>query len=187
VKISVVVLGILLMAAPLLAEDSSSPHRMVGEDGQPDMSKCAFCHNDDMTLAQPRAEVCTSCHAENLHSGALHHSRAEAAALARLHPADEKEKTQLPLTEDGRIFCGTCHLFHDPAVNGEEMLPKAQLPPSSGLSEAVRTKLEASFKGIADREGAKEGGATFSTKGTTALRLPADDGALCRHCHGKVK
>jgi hypothetical protein len=187
VKISIVVLAVSLAVAPVLAQDDSSPHHMVGEDGQLDMSKCAFCHNDDMTLAQPRAQVCTMCHSENLHAGALRHLQAEAAALARLHPVDAKETPQLPLTEDGRIFCGTCHLFHDPAVSGEEPLPKPQLPPSTGLSGAVRTKLQAWLKAIADRQDAKEVGASFATKGTTALRLPVDDGALCRHCHGKVK
>lgn len=186
-KISIVVLAVSLAVAPALAEDSSSPHHMVGEDGQPDMSKCAFCHNDDMSLARPRAEVCTLCHSENYHAGALRHLQAEAAALARVSPAAGKEAPQLPLTEDGRIFCGTCHLFHDPAVNGEESLPRAQVPPSTGISGAVRTKLQAWLKGIADKQGATEAGATFATKGTTALRLPVDDGALCRHCHGKVK
>jgi hypothetical protein len=187
VKISLVILAVSLVIAPVLAQDESSPHHMVGADGQLDMSKCAFCHNDDMTLARPLGELCTSCHSENLHAGALRHLQATAEALARLHPANGKEEIKLPLTEDKRIFCGTCHLFHDPAVGGEEPLPKPQLPPSTGLSGAVRAKLQEWLKAIAQRQGATEVGATFASKGTTALRLPVEDDALCRYCHGKVK
>ena len=186
-KITTIVLAACLAVAPAFAEESDSPHRMVDKDGQPDMEKCATCHNEDLTLARPRAEVCTLCHSTNQHSGTLRHLDADSAAVARMRPAGAEGEPQLPLTEDGRIYCGTCHLFHDPAVSGDTPLPSAWLPGSSGVAGSVRDKLETRLKELAQRHGATEPAATFAGKSTTALRLPVSDGALCRHCHGNGK
>jgi len=158
---------------------------MVTEDGQPDMDKCAVCHNDDLSLTQPRTDLCTMCHSENHHSGALRHLQASSASVTQMLGA--KSEPALPLTDEGRIFCGTCHIFHDPAVSGEEALPAIWLPDATGISGATRAKLEARLRGMAAKHEESEPGATFATKGTKAMRLPVSDGALCRNCHGEQK
>lgn len=178
-------LAIVLFVATTFADESTSPHRMVGEDGRPDTQKCTVCHNEDMSLTSPAAELCTLCHSRNQHSGALRHLEAQPSAVAHLLPSESESKVRLPLAEDGRLFCGTCHLFHDPAVSGEAPLASPWLPVTTGLAGAVRRRLEARVEEAAGMERAATASGTFSIKGTTMVRLPVHDGTLCRHCHGK--
>lgn len=170
---------------PALAEDSASPHDMLLSDGQPDTDKCAMCHEDDMTLSRSKVETCTLCHSITVHSGANEHLRAEAARVAKLVPPPEEGQPALPLTDDGRIYCGTCHVFHDPRVSEEKVLDQPWVPVSP-LAQAVREALGGRLEAAAPahEEGAP---AVKFSDGTKRLRLPIADGALCRHCHGLTK
>lgn len=184
-RVSLLSIALLILAAPLGAQDDSgNPHRMVKPGGEADTDACRVCHNDDMSLSRTKAETCTLCHAANLHAGVAPHLAAEAAAVARLTKAKEPA---LPLAEDGKIYCGTCHVFHDPAISREETLARRWLPANTGLPQAVRAALTARWEQEARTRGESEPGATFTTRGTTRLRLPIDDGSLCRHCHGYAK
>jgi hypothetical protein len=91
------------------------------------------------------------------------------------------------LTEDGRIFCGTCHLFHNPAISDDKPLARAWVPASTGLAEAVRRARAAQWNEIAQKYDQSAAGATTATKSTRALRFPVDDGSLCLHCHGGMR
>jgi hypothetical protein len=177
--------AVLMLAAPARSEEAESPHRMVKPDGSLDMEKCGACHNDDLSLARSKVETCTLCHATTVHSGTAEHLAAAPASVARLLP-HEQPTPALPLTETGGIFCGTCHLFHDPAVGNEPLLPSGWIPPATGLPEAVRRALTAQWNKLAHKYDASEAGAQFARRGTKALRLPADDGSLCRRCHGSL-
>jgi hypothetical protein len=177
------VVGLSLAIRPLWAEEAASPHQMVGPDGQVEAEKCAICHNEDMSLARSKVETCTLCHAVTVHSGANEHLRAAAASVSRLLSPTKAAQVGLPLTEDGRIYCGTCHVFHDPAISNEETLASPWVPPSSGLPGSVRQSVEARWKRTETKQGESEAGATFSTKGTRRLRFPIEDGSLCRQCH----
>jgi hypothetical protein len=183
---ALLLLAFLAVVHPVAAQDdeSASPHRMLKPDGEVDTEKCAVCHNPDMSLARPRAEVCTLCHSTTTHSGALEHVQASAASVTALFGGKEQPEPELPLTESGGIFCGTCHLFHDPRVmTNETPLAQAWVPPNTGLPEAVRKSVEAQWPRIAQKYGETEPGAKFSTRGTRMLRLPVADGTLCLHCH----
>ena len=176
-----------LLAAvnPVLSqEESDSPHRMLKPDGGTDTEKCGICHQEDMSLSQPKSELCKMCHAATIHSGTAEHLQVTPAQLARLLPTKKEGQPELPLTEDNGIFCGTCHLFHDPRVIGEKGLDQRWLPAATGLPEAVRTALVAQWSRIASKYGESSPQAKFSSRGTRALRLPVSDGSLCRHCHG---
>jgi len=183
-RFGLVFLGLLLAVRPLWAEETAGPHHMVGPDGQADMAACAVCHNEDLSLARSKIETCTACHATTVHSGASEHLRANAASVARLLPPAKTDQPSLPLTEDGRIYCGTCHVFHDPAISGETTLASPWLPSSSGLAESVRQSVETRWERTQSVHGETKPGATFSKKGTTRLKLSVEDGSLCRHCHG---
>ncbi len=175
-----------LVAAPTLAEEAASPHAMLKPNGEADTEKCSVCHNADMSLARPKAEVCTLCHAATIHSGAAEHLGANPASIAALLGGKQSEPA-LPLTENGGIYCGTCHLFHDPRVmTGEQPLAQAWTPPNSGLSVAVRNAVEAQWPHVGPKYGETGAAARFATRGTRMLRLPIADGALCRHCHGRL-
>ena len=158
---------------------------MVKPDGSLDMDKCAACHETDMSLSRSKVETCTLCHAVTVHSGAAEHLGATPASVTRLFPTGQKPPA-LPLTEAGGLYCGTCHLFHDPAVNHEQLLSARWVPPSTGFPEAVRRSLLAQWQHTAHKYDEATSGAKFATTGTRALRLPVDDGSLCRHCHASL-
>ncbi len=178
---------LLATVSALHAEESDSPHRMVKADGETDMDKCALCHEPDLSLSRSKRETCTLCHAETLHSGAYEHFHAAPDKLKQLLGTAPAEKPELPTAEDGGIYCGTCHLFHDPAISAEKPLATEWARSSAGLADAIRRAREAQWKEIAQKYGQPGPGAEFATKGTRALRLPIDDGSLCRHCHGYGK
>jgi hypothetical protein len=166
---------VLAIAGSVAAQEN--PHVMTLPDGSTDAGKCAYCHNDDLSLSRSQVETCTFCHAETLHSGAAEHARASAAAVALALKG--RDTPAMPLTNDGRMYCGTCHLFHDPAVMGEALLETARAPRTSALNRAVRGSVEA--------RGERESGEAqveFLAHGTRFLRLPTDDDGLCKHCHG---
>lgn len=177
----IVLLGLLASTSPLLAEESANPHHMLKPDGQLDMNACGVCHESDLSLSRSKLETCTLCHGMTPHAGALEHITAPAADVKQLLSGEGEPN--LPLTDKGKIYCGTCHLFHDPAMGGEQPLKHAWVPLSSGLSGVVGNSLAAQWQKIAQKYGQSEVGAKLDTKGTKALRLPINDGSLCLHCH----
>lgn len=181
-----VALGVLVLAVGAVRPaDESSPHRMTQADGTLDTAKCAACHEEDLSLSRSKRETCTLCHAGPMHGGALEHLDVAPARVARLLALRTDAGTTLPLREDGGIYCGTCHLFHDPAM-GEQFLPAPSLPASTGLSEAVRRGVRDQVEARARAQG-EQGAARFLTTGTKALRLPVADASLCIHCHGGMR
>ena len=183
-KLAAVLLVTLLAAVNAgRAEETESPHHMVTPDGKPDMEKCPACHEPDMSLSRSKRETCTLCHSETPHSGAFQHLHAPAADVTRLLSA-QSEKTALPLAEDGGIYCGTCHLFHDPHLSDDKPLSTRRLAPATGVDKAAQAAIAAQWEGLARKYEQASPGGRFATDATKALRLPVDDGALCRRCHG---
>ncbi len=168
-------IGLTLLASVAAAQEN--PHQMTLPDGSTDAGKCAYCHNDDLTLSRSHADTCTLCHAETVHSGAAEHARARADAVGRA--LEGKDTPALPLAADGRMYCGTCHLFHDPAVMGEPLLANGRAARDEPINRAVR-------EGVLTRAEAAGGSGEieFAERGTRYLRLPVDDDGLCSHCHG---
>jgi hypothetical protein len=157
------------------ADDSGSPHTS--------MDACNVCHNDDMSLQRSKLETCTLCHSETVHSGAAEHLHVDGARVLRALGDQTSAKVVLPLTEDNKIWCGTCHIWH-PEQLGEAWLPMGWVPPDSGLPGAVKAGVSDRWQTIAERYGQKTVEASSASKGTRQLRLPIDDGSLCQRCHG---
>ena len=89
-----------------------------------------------------------------------------------------------PAAHRGRqIYCGTCHLFHDPKVMSENWLKEGWLPPERGVSGAVRQSVIDRWAVLAAASNQKGPLGEFATEGTRQLRMPIDGGQLCRHCH----
>lgn len=177
---------VLILGGTLCAEESDSPHSMVKADGEADMDKCGLCHEPDLSLSRSKRETCTLCHAETLHSGAYAHFHAAPDKLKQLLSAAHAEQPELPTAEDGGIYCGTCHIFHDPHLSEDKLLATRRPVASTGLDQAVQAAIAAQWPAIAHKYEAEKAGASFATKRTNALRLPVDDGTLCRHCHGSA-
>ena len=178
---------LLASAGALRAEESDSPHRMMKADGQIDTDKCSLCHEADMSLSRSKRDTCTLCHAETLHAGAYVHLHAAPDKLTQLFAAAHgEEKPELPKAEDGGIFCGTCHLFHDPRLSEDKPLVARRDAATIPFDTSVQNAIEAQWPAIAKKYDEEKAGASFATKATKALRLPVDDGTLCRHCHGNA-
>ena len=177
----------LALAVAAHAEDESSPHHMTKSNGELDMEKCGACHNEDMSLQRSKVETCTLCHGQTPHAGSDEHLRASAPDVKRALAGQPKDAPALPLTDDGRMYCATCHLFHDPKVMSEDWLAHGWLPPDIGVTAAIRQGVVDRWAALAEKAGEKGPVGTFATKGTRQLRLPVNDGQLCRQCHGALR
>jgi hypothetical protein len=179
-------LTLLLAAAPLRVvagdDDDTNPHHMSSPD---DEESCGFCHEEDMSLSASLLDTCLSCHSLTEHSGSQEHVRATAADVARLQPAPAKAGAEptLPLTEEGTIWCGTCHLYHDPQVNEEALLSEQWLPPTTGVAGAVGDAIASRWGELASKYNQPLPVASFAKQGSAWLRLPVSDGRLCTECH----
>lgn len=172
-------------AAP--GQEAGSPHKMTKADGSLDMDMCALCHEKDLTLSRSKLETCTLCHAQTSHAGSNEHLGASPAAVKQALERKPKDGPALPLTPEGRIYCGTCHLFHDPAVMEEHWLSVGWLPPDSGVSGAIRSSVIERWAALAARSDDQKALGQFATKGTRQLRLPVDAGQLCHQCHAELR
>lgn len=165
-----------IVASVVRAQDDGSPHH--------NLTMCAVCHNEDMSLQRSKLETCTLCHAPTVHGGSNEHLQADAAKVGRwAQPKDSK--VRLPLTDDSHIWCGTCHVFHDPSI--DQWLAEGWVPPETGLPRAVRDRIVERAARIAKTYGEEKSGLSFAAKGTRALRLPVADGSLCQQCHGSLR
>ena len=182
-------LGIWIILAPLAAaaQEEGSPHHMTNKDGSLNMESCGVCHNEDLSLQRSKLETCTLCHPQTSHAGSDEHLRAGPPMVKRALEGAPKGSPALPLAEDGHIYCGTCHLFHDPAVSQEAWLAQAWLPPDKSMPGAVRQAVIDRWAALALKAGEKEPLGQFAAKGTRQLRLPVDQGQLCRQCHGALR
>src|SRR5262249_35069447 len=109
------------------------------------------------------------------------------AAVKRALEGALKGSPALPLAEDGHIYCGTCHLFHDPAVAQEAWLAQGWLPPDKELPAAVRQAVRDRWSALTLKAGKKEPTGHFAAHGTRQMRLPVDTGQLCGQCHGALR
>jgi hypothetical protein len=184
-RLAALCLALGLTAAPLVAaaQEEGSPHKMTHPDGSLDMETCGVCHNEDLTLQRSKLETCTLCHAQTSHAGSDEHLRVSPAAVKRAMEQAPKDAPVFPLAEDGRMYCGTCHFFHDPAVAEEKWLTTGWLPADEGLAAAVRRGVENRWTALAQKAGEKDPLGHFAAKGTRQVRLPVDHGQLCRTCH----
>jgi hypothetical protein len=179
-RAAVLLAAVIACAIPFVAsaQESASPHH--GTD------TCPMCHNDDMSLSRSKLETCTLCHAATVHGGSNEHVQATAASVAQALSTKGDTKVKLPLTDDGRLWCGTCHLFHDPSISDPPWLSQGWIPPDTGLAAAIRSGVLTRADKLVTNAGEPTPGVTFAIKGTRALRLPVADGTLCTQCHGSL-
>lgn len=181
-----VLLALLLAGAPVGAaenaaeDDADNPHRMSGPD---DEESCEFCHDEDLNLTESLLDTCLACHSDTEHAGAQEHLRASKAEVAAALPVQADESPPLPLTEEGTMWCGTCHLYHDPRANDEPLLSEAWVPPATGMSASIRTAMAARWPSLAAKYDQAPPIASFATGGSTWLRQPVANGELCLTCH----
>jgi hypothetical protein len=172
--------ALLLLVPPASRADDEedNPHYMLDKEGEPETDKCDFCHEDDLTLTRSKEETCLICHTADQHAGSAAHTAVKGDAMSRAVPKSKSDDWDLPLTDGGGIYCGTCHLFHDPNDASEPWLESGCKERTTPFATAVRRDVETFRDKIADAQAAH-----FVAEGARALRLPACDGTLCVHCH----
>jgi hypothetical protein len=121
-----------------------NPHKQLNANGDIVGLKCLYCHKkipdvnqagyDDITLIGNLDMLCDRCHnkigEQSLH--ASHMRKPSAKVLARIKQLENKFGIILPLNDDGKITCVTCHNPHEKGV-----IP-AEKAGSKGADEAKR-------------------------------------------------
>ena len=140
---------------------------------------CLFCHDsipeegktDDLRM--PGVETCRGCHFETSHAGSGEHMVKLDAAMA-----EGARKANLPLAEGNAATCATCHDPH-PAGTTKASAERA----GWGEVRVVPASWERAVLAPAQKDRLGDRAAPV-LKGMDLLRLPIDDGSLCKACHG---
>ena len=103
----------------------TNPHKQILANGEIDNSACLHCHSkqptadDHPTIAREMhldmTATCNKCH--SLHTHQQNHQgldirKSKKATLSRYRRTQRETKVTLPLEEDRRIQCNTCHYTH---------------------------------------------------------------------------
>ena len=181
-------------------------HDMLDAQGNPNEDYCRYCHQEvlardqrhelsELKLRAPMDTLCYGCHLKTPHFNALEHQvePSEKVAKQRERFLREHPEVILPLTEDNRITCITCHTPHPPGVI-DSSLPAAHQVSTAKVNEAplyrdslweeTITEDKASrLAAISARYGRPVTYVYQQIQGEALLRLAAKDGTLCRACH----
>jgi len=123
------------------------PHKQFDEKGEIVKEKCLYCHSEVPDEKQVRREdpkligelgvLCQRCHIRMaMRGGGFNHmARPTGGTLAKMTTTEEKFKAILPLDEQGRTTCATCHNPHDKGVIS------AEKPAAKGAGSTHRLRL----------------------------------------------
>ncbi len=123
-------------------------HLQIQKDGTLDVKTCLYCHGKkpdektatykEVTFVGDIKALCRRCHLiEGNHSGNFDHTgvKPSAEALKRMAAMISTYQIILPLTEDGKMTCITCHNPHEKGV-----IP-ADKPSAKGADSKYRHRL----------------------------------------------
>ena len=126
------------------------PHNQISDSGEINNNKCLYCHVEipdpkvqtysDVKLIGRLEVLCFRCHFKQskFHPINANHLRIPSeAVIANMEESEEKLGVILPLDNEGKITCPTCHNPHERGV-----LP-SEKPSAQGASEKYRLRLAA--------------------------------------------
>jgi len=184
-------------------------HRMLGEDGKIIKSTCLYCHedtpdpekdlkadnkHDEIKLRLPPQNICYGCHLYTPHFNALsHQQKPDEDMVKRISKYEQEHKIILPLSDDGKVMCVTCHSSHPvDVINRNKPAGKQVL--NNDLDKGItysehpwnKVFIEDKIKRLnkLNRETDKNYVLNYQRiEKEILLRLPAKDGKLCLVCH----
>ncbi|MGI9212327.1 MAG: hypothetical protein ACR2HF_07615 [Methylococcaceae bacterium] len=183
-------------------------HIMRNEAGQLLEDHCTYCHDGvpsdrdqphravDYRLRLPPEKICYGCHLKTPHFNALEHQDAKPDEAMRRHiRASERQlNIRLPLSNEGRVMCPTCHSPHQYGVIDAHKNPAGQSLQPADLKKGVEYR-EHPWNAViqADKDSRlralnRERHTEFQLdyrriNQEVLLRTQARDGALCLACH----
>jgi hypothetical protein len=184
-------------------------HIMVDKNGKAKEEHCTYCHeelHEDRTkplpafnykLRLPPEILCYGCHLKTPHFNAAEHQSVKPGEKMKKHMGDSKREQGviLPLSQDGKVMCSTCHNPHQTGVFETAKNPAGKAVTNRDLEEGIVYRDEHPWNAVfqADK---KDRLAAFNEKHgervsleyrriekEALLRLPAKDGTLCLACH----
>lgn len=190
-----------------------NPHEnQLDPTGAVEPRRCLFCHHQvpdpaeepakelmaedqaaDYLLRKPLSVSCIGCHLLTPHTGAPEHlERPSDKTLEKMRAAQRELGVVLPLDENRRINCATCHNPHQQGVfpaghpagarYDEEQIPPEVLRRYQRLERPGEPGRRSFRLGLPDFRG--EMRPVSELKPERKMRLPARDGTLCAACHG---
>jgi ferredoxin len=183
-------------------------HLMLKADGSIDKQHCSYCHEEvqeepnrphrreEWKLRLPADRLCYGCHLKTPHLNALQHQAAKPSdrIKRRMKKSVDQEGRFLPLSDDGKVMCATCHSPHPPGVIDPAKNPAGVQIDPADIKEGTRYR-ESAWNRIVQKDKQKRleemrdktGEPTSLTyrriDKEVLLRLPAKNGKLCLSCH----
>lgn len=180
-------------------------HAMVDEQGKIREQHCTYCHEKplkrdqiysaaELKLRVPREVICYGCHLKTTHLNALQHQvKPSKEKLQQLKETEKKLGISLPLSDDGKVMCVTCHSPHPNGVLKPDLaaakqvanqdlktgISYAQHPWGAVYAEDKQQRLQA----LEHQTGHLQALEYQRIKTEVLLRLPAKEGSLCLACH----
>jgi hypothetical protein len=180
-------------------------HKMLDSDGEIIERRCLYCHQetldpeqdikpDERKLRLPPQNICYGCHLYTPHFNALVHSQEPDEDMKkRINKYEQKHKIILPLSDEGKIMCTTCHSPHQIDVISREKPAGKQVVNSDMDEGIVYSKHVWNKVFVADKKDRLnklklQTGKNYvlnyqRIEKEILLRLPAKDGTLCLACH----
>ncbi|MEJ2364056.1 MAG: cytochrome c3 family protein [Deltaproteobacteria bacterium] len=126
-----------------------NPHKQLDEHGNIIVDKCLYCHTEVLDVKKEHHEdpklignlgpLCQRCHIRlAMRGGGFNHlAKPTPEIMAKIKQTEERFGAVLPLDEDGKTTCATCHNPHEkgvipegmPAARGAGSLHRLRLPP----------------------------------------------------------
>ena len=181
-------------------------HVMIDSTGELDDSGCTYCHAEIpdpseeiplelMEFRLPKAKLCYGCHLKTPHLNTLTHlQEPDEDMIQRIKIAEELNKVRLPLDDEGRVTCITCHTPHQSGVIDPETAGGKSVEENS-IDDGILYKRTAWSRLFADDKAGRlmvlktERRNLFAkpiyqrVEKEILIRLPAKDGTLCLSCH----
>jgi hypothetical protein len=181
-------------------------HVMFDSAGEIDDSGCTYCHTEipdpkeadaveEMEFRLPREKLCYGCHLKTPHLNTLTHlQEPDEEMLQRIALAEEEQNINLPLDDEGRVTCITCHTPHqsgviDPDRAGGTRVEENSIDDGILYKRTAWSRLFANDKAIRLKALKEKQQNQFANpqyqrvEKEILIRLPAKDGTLCLSCH----